>query len=149
MNPIRITEFFDYDKVSFLEFLQLNRAESLIVCLPKDSSMHEGETCLSDYYRLLYVLHTLESITHEVFYTCPDPFQTGEFQLIIYPKDFDQLAAYLWEVTQGYNYMTDAFIDFEIECTQAETYLRKDPKGSNLKLYKFILEMHAKFEKEE
>jgi len=149
MKKIRITEFFDYDKESFIEFLNLDRAESLFVCLPKESSQHDGEAFLIDYYRLLYVLHCLTPITYEVFYSCPNPFETGEFQLVIYPKDFDQLAAYLWEVTRGYNYMEDDNADFELRCIDAETYLPEDPTGSNLNLYQFILDMHEKFNNEE
>ncbi len=148
MKQIRITEFFDYDRASFLEFLKLDRTESVVVCLPKDSSLDEGETCLSDYYRLLYVLHSLTPLTHEVFYTCPDPYDTGEFTLVIFPKDFDQLANYLWEVVQGYNYVTDEYIDFELDSMKAESYLKEDPKGSNLALYQFILSLHAKFDQE-
>jgi hypothetical protein len=128
MTEIRIKEFRGYSQDDIYEFLRIHKRNFYQVIIPKEYSLEKDDIVFThDYYRAIYIGQLLWRMSCDIGYSCPEPFEVGEFRFFIITAKLKKLAALLYRLVNAYDRENneDAYIDFEIEAADMDGYMKE------------------------
>jgi hypothetical protein len=130
MTIIRITEFKGYSKEDMIGFLNIHGKSFYTVVVPKRYTLDiDGDHFLQDYYNAMYTGQLLYRISHDIFWTTPDPCTKDTFSFIVLTtaiKTFASLLQYLNESFDA-DHHPNTSAKFE-ETAYSLAYLRDEEK---------------------
>lgn len=104
MTTIRITEFKGYSNEDIIEFLKIHRKSFYEVSIPKTCAPDvDIERFLQDYYNAMYTGQLLYRISHDIFWTTPDPYTTEEFSFMAITTAYKTFAGYIHYLTKAFD----------------------------------------------